>query len=93
MTNPSAATPGPDHLTVGETVTSDSPKVSLGPSKAIVAAITGAVVTAGGVILQAVSNDGAIDLNEGIAIVLAILAGAGVPGIGTYVTRTKVTAN
>ena len=92
-TNPSAATPGPDHLSPGETVKSSSPAVTLGPAKAIVAAILGAILTAGAVILQAVSNDGAIDVNEGIAIVLAIAAGAGVPGLGTYIAPTTVKAN
>lgn len=96
MTVPIPQTGGtlPDgaHLEVGETVKSDSPKVELGPAKAIIAAILGAVVTAAGVILQAVSNDGGIDLNEGIAIALAIAAGAGVPGLGTYLVPTKVTA-
>lgn len=78
-------------LHVGETVASTSPKVELGKSKAVVAAI-GGVVTAVSVWLTAGPlNDGAIDLNEGIALVIAILAGLGVPGIGAYLTPTKVT--
>lgn len=77
-------------LAVGETVTSDSPKVELGKSKAIVAAVTGGIVAAGGVLLTSVS-DGAITLAEGFAIVGAGLAGAGIPGFGAWLTPTAVT--
>lgn len=87
MTIPNNET-GP--LEVGQTVTSDSPKVDLGKSKAVVAAVAGAVA-AGGTVLATALMDGAIDLNEGIALVVAILAGAGVPGMGAYVTPTTVT--
>lgn len=83
-TNPNAP------LLVGETVTSDSPKVELGNSKAVVAAITGGVVAAGGVLITAIS-DGAIDLGEVYAIIGAGLAGAGIPGFGAFFTRTTVT--
>lgn len=85
--------PGPDHLAVGETVTSDSPKVTLGPAKAVVAAIGGVVTSVAVWLTTAPLSDGALDLNEGIALVIAVLAGLGVPGIGTYVTRTTVKAN
>ena len=91
-TNPAAGTPGPDHLAPGETVTSDSPKVTLGPAKAIVAAAGGVVSSVAVWLATGPFADGALDLNEGIALVIAILAGLGVPGIGTYVTRTTVTA-
>lgn len=80
-------------LAVGEEVTSDSPKVTLGPAKAVVASVAG-VVTAVGVWLSAGPlADGAIDLNEGIGLTLAILGGLGVPGIGTYLTPTTVKRN
>jgi hypothetical protein len=92
-TNPAPAGDGPKHLAPGETVTSDSPKVTLGPAKAIVAAVGGVVTSLSVWLTTGPFNDGALDLNEGIALVIAILAGLGVPGIGTYVTRTKVTAN
>ena len=77
-------------LDVGETVTSDSPKVELGKSKAIVAAV-GGVVAAVAPVLTVALADGAFDLNEGIALVIAVLVGLGVPGIGAYVVPTKVT--
>lgn len=77
-------------LFAGETVTSDSPKVELGKSKAIVAAI-GGVVAAVAPVLTVTLADGAIDLNEGIALAIAVLAGLGIPGIGAYIVPTKVT--
>lgn len=83
---PQSTTP----LTVGETVSSESPKVELGKSKAIVAAVGGVFVAVGGVLVGALS-DGAIDLNEGIALGIAVLVGLGVPGVGTYVVPTTVT--
>ncbi len=81
---------GVNQFKVGETISSDSPKVELGKSKAIVAAITGGVVAAGGVLTTALM-DGAIDAGEGIAIFVALLVGLGVPGIGTYTAPTSVT--
>lgn len=76
-------------LVVGETVKSSSPQITLGPSKAILAAI-GAVVTAVSVWLTTGPlTDGALDLNEGIALAIAILGGLGF-GVGTYQMPTKV---
>lgn len=77
-------------LAVGETVSSASPKIELGKSKAIVAGI-GGVIAAVAPVLTIALADGAIDLNEGIALGLAVLVGLGVPGIGSYVTPTTVT--
>ena len=77
-------------LEVGETVSSESPKVTLGKSKGVIAAI-GGVVTSVGVLLPSVLSDGAVSLNEGILLVLAVLAGLGVPVIGTYLVPTTVT--
>ena len=78
-------------LEVGETVSSDSPKVSLGSSKAVVAAI-GGVVTAVSIWLTGDPfADGAIDLGEDIALAFAIGGGLGIPGLGTYLMPTKVT--
>lgn len=92
MSNPSAATPGPDHLAVGDTVKSSSPAVTLGPAKAVIAAILGALGAAVPLAINATA-DGVLDLGEGWAIVGALLAGAGVIGAGTWLTPTKVTAN
>lgn len=87
----SNATPNPrEPLVVGETVSSESPKVELGKSKAVIAAV-GGVVAAVGLLLPSVLADGAISLNEGFLLLFAVLGGAGVPGIGTYVTPTSVT--
>lgn len=89
-TNPDRV-PGPDHLAVGETVSSSSPKVELGPAKAIVAAVAGLAVAVGPV-LAASLGDGALDVNEGITLLVAVLVGLGVPGVSTYLVPTKVTA-
>lgn len=70
--------------------TSASPSVNLGPAKAIVAAIGGVVASLAIWLQSGPLTDGAIDLNEGIGLTLAILVGLGVPGVGTYVTPTKV---
>lgn len=75
---------GPRHLS------SSSPAVTLGPQKAIVAAIAGAVVAGGTALISAVS-DGAIDVGEAWTIVGAILAGAGLTGGSTYAKSTDVT--
>lgn len=87
---PPMSTINPAPLHVGETVTSDSPKVELGKSKAIFAAISGVVVAVSPVLSVAL-GDGAIDLNEGIALGIAVLVGLGVPGVGTYLVPTSVT--
>ena len=92
MTNLSSATPGPDHLASGETVKSSSPAVTLGPAKAVIAAILGALGAAVPLGIAAIA-DGAIDLSEGWGILGALLVGAGVIGGGTWLTPTKVTAN
>lgn len=88
MTNYNGGSTAP--LAVNETVTSDSPKVSLGKAKAIAAAIGGLFVAVGPVLTTALA-DGALDLNEGIAIGIAVLVGLGVPGLGVYYTPTTVT--
>lgn len=80
------------HLAVGETVSSSSPKVELGPAKAIIAAAGGVVTALSVWLTTAPLADGALDVNEGIALVIAILGGLGVPGIGTYLTPTRVTS-
>lgn len=92
MTNPSAATPGPDHLATGQTVSSSSKAVTLGPAKAVIAAILGGLGAAVPLAIAAI-GDGSIDVSEGWGIVTALLIGAGIIGGGTFVTPTKVTAN
>lgn len=77
-------------LTIGETVSSASPAVELGNSKAILAAVTGGIVAAGGVFLTAIS-DGVIDLGEAYGIIGAGLAGAGIPGFAAFLAPTSVT--
>lgn len=78
-------------LVKGEEVSSSSPKLELGKSKAVIAAI-GGVVTAVSIWLTGEPfADGAIDLGEGIALVFAIAGGLGIPGLGTYYMPTKVT--
>lgn len=89
-TNPSRSTPGPDHLAVGETVSSASPVVHLGPAKAVIAAVLGALGAAVPLAIAAVS-DGALTLDEGWGIAGALLAGAGVIGGGTFLMPTSVT--
>lgn len=89
MTDPNPTAP----LAAGETVSSSSPKVSLGPAKAVVAAAAGVVTAVSVWLTGAPLADGAIDLNEGISLTLAILGGLGVPGIGTYLAPTNVTRN
>lgn len=77
-------------LSVGETVSSASPAVELGKSKAVLAAVAGGIVAAGGVFITAIS-DGAIDLGEAYGIIGAGLAGAGIPGFAAFLTPTTVT--
>lgn len=87
---PVTASGNPDPLRVNEAVSSASPKVELGKSKAVVAAVAGGVVAAGGVFITALT-DGAIDLGEAYAIIGAGLAGAGLPGFAAFLAPTTVT--
>jgi hypothetical protein len=84
-----AAAPAPA-LAVGEETTSSDPKIQLGNSKAVVATIGGVVTAISVWLTTGPLTDGALDLNEGIALVIAILGGLGF-GVGTYVVPTKVT--
>jgi hypothetical protein len=92
MTNPSAATPGPDHLASGETVSSSSKLVTLGAAKSIAG---GVVATALGFLapLGVAISDGQVTGQEWVAIATATILGAAA-GFGiTYATPTKVTLN
>lgn len=84
--------PGPDHLAAGETVPSSSPKVTLGNSKAVVAAVVGGLAAGSAALLQALS-DGAVDLGEFYVILGAVLGGAGLTGGTTWAKSTDVTIN
>ena len=88
MTDPNA----PKHLEPGETVSSSSPKVTLGNSKAVIAAVVGGVAAGAAALLQALT-DGAIDIGEFYVILGAVLSGAGLTGGATYAKSTTVTAN
>lgn len=76
----------------GETVKSSSPAITLGPAKAIIAAVLGALGAAVPLAVAAI-GDGTLDLTEGWGIVTALLVGAGVIGGGTYLTPTTVKGN
>lgn len=76
-------------MSVVEQHNSSSPAVSLGPAKAIVAMLTGLVVAVAPV-LTATLADGVLSLNDGFLLGLAVLGGLGVPGLGVYLTPTKV---
>lgn len=77
-------------LAVGEEVLSDSPKVELGNSKAIIAAVGGLITAVSMWLTGDPFADGALDLGEGIALAFAIAGGLGIPGLGTYYMPTKV---
>jgi len=77
-------------LEVGEETTSANPKIELGKSKAVLATVGGVATALGVWFTSGVLADGALDLNEAIAGVLAVLGGLGF-GVGTYVIPTKVT--
>lgn len=69
--------------------TSASPKVTLGPAKAIIAGVLGAVTSIAPVLTLAI-QDGVLDVGEGVGLLVALLVGLGVPGVGTYLAPTKV---
>jgi hypothetical protein len=89
MTDQNTPAPG---IAPGETVESDSPRVELGKSKAIVAAVGGALVgglTALGVALV----DEVVTSGEWVGVALAVVIGTGLVGGATYATKTTVTAS
>lgn len=89
------ATPDPQHLDAGlapgETVTSNSPKVDLGPAKAIVAAVGGALV-GGLTALSTALADEVVTSGEWTTIALAVVIGSGIVGGATFIAPTSVTA-
>ena len=87
-----------------ETVSSSSPSVKLGPAKAVVAAVLGALAALGQDVTMYLAylplrhdpnrraiSDGAVDLGEAWALVGAVLGGAGLTGGLTWATPTSVT--
>lgn len=77
-------------LAAGETVTSDSPKVDLGPAKAIVATVATAVSMALGALGVALTDE-IVTSGEWVAVAIAFLAGTGLVGGATYFAKTTVT--
>lgn len=79
-------------LYIGETVTSDSPAVTLGPAKAIVAAIGGALV-GGLTALGTALTDEVVTSGEWVAVALAVVIGSGLTGGATFAVKTTVTGS
>jgi hypothetical protein len=77
----------------GETVNSASEAITLGPAKAIVAAVGGALVGGLTALATALADDQAVSSSEWVAVALALIIGSGVVGGGVYATRTTVTGN
>lgn len=79
-------------LVEGETVTSDSPKVTLGPAKAIIATVAAALVAGLGALSTALTDE-IVTPSEWVTIALATIVGSGIAGAATYFTPTKITGN
>jgi hypothetical protein len=77
-------------LLPGETVTSDSPKVDLGPAKAIAATIATIAVAFLGALGVAIT-DGEITAGEWVTIATATIVSTGLVGGATFITPTSVT--
>lgn len=76
----------------GETVNSSSPSITVGPAKAIVAAVGGALV--GGLSALGVAlSDESVTSGEWVAVALAVVVGSGIVGVPTYLARTTVHGN
>lgn len=79
-----------DPLHVGETVSSSSEKVTIGPAKAIAAAVGGALV-GGLTALQASLSDEVVTSQEWTTIALATIIGSGLVAGATFFTPASVT--
>lgn len=85
-------TSGPAHLAIGETVSSTSPAVTVGPAKAIASGIVGtAVAFLGG--LTVAFADEVVSGQEWINVALVTVLGAAAAFGITYATPTSVRAN
>lgn len=83
---PQSTTP----LTVGETVSSSSPKVDLGIAKTVVSAVGGALV-GGLTALSTALADEVVTNQEWTTIALATIVGSGLVAGATFLTPTSVT--
>lgn len=77
-------------LNVGETVTTDSPKVTLGKAKAVVATVATAVSMGLGALAVALADE-TVTQGEWVTVAIAFLAGTGLVGGATYAAKTTVT--
>lgn len=76
----------------GEVVNSADPSITVGPAKAIVAAVGGALV-GGLTALSTALADNVVTSGEWVTVALATIVGSGVVGGVTYATRTTVKGN
>ena len=88
MTNYNGGSTAP--LAVNETVSTDSPKVELGKSKAIAAAVATVAVAFLGALGVAVADE-VVTTGEWITIATATIIATGLVGGATYVVPTTVT--
>lgn len=77
-------------LQVDETVSSSSEKVTLGPAKAVAAAVGGALV-GGLTALQSALSDELVTSQEWTTIALATIIGSGLVAGATFLTPASVT--
>lgn len=89
-TNPSRQTPGPDHLEVGDTVSSKSELVTVGPGKAVASGAVGTAVAFLTALIVA-NSDEVVTGGEWLTVALAtVIGGAAAFGV-TWATPTSVT--
>jgi hypothetical protein len=86
MTNPSAQTPGPDHLAIK----TSAQNVTLGPAKAVVGYVAGALV-GGLTALGTALADEHVTAGEWVSVALAFIIGSGVTGTAVALKSTTVT--
>lgn len=82
--NPHAA------LDVGEVTTTASPRIDLGPAKAVAATIATVAVSFLGSLGVAIA-DGAVSGQEWVTIAIATIVSTGLVGGATFITPAKVT--
>lgn len=76
----------------GEVVSSASPKVTLGPAKAVVATVAAAAL-GGLTALSTALLDERVTGAEWVTVAIATIVGSGIVGGATYLARTTVTGN
>lgn len=82
--NPHAA------LDVGEVTTTASPRIDLGPAKAVAATVATVAVSFLGALGVAIA-DGAVSGQEWVTIAIATIVSTGLVGGATFITPAKVT--